>query len=114
MAKEKLIPILTAVFALSYAQNGTRPPKEGWVPDQETAIAIGVAVAKRAFGEDLVMSEAPFTSSLERGTWVVTGTLPKPGAEDKDGNVVLFVKGGTFEVHLRRSDGKIVKVTHGV
>jgi NTF2 fold immunity protein len=77
------------------------PPKEGYVPNEETAVRIAEAVLVPIYGEGQVRSEQPFRARLVGKIWLVTGTL-KPDAE-----------GGTAEVRISRASGEILSVKHG-
>lgn len=74
-------------------------PKDGYVPDSRTAIAIAIAVLVPIYGEDEIQSKSPFVAALKNGKWTVTGTMP--------GNQV----GGVPEVQLSKASGKILKVS---
>ena len=50
-------------------------PKDGYVPDKETAIAIAYAIAVPVFGKKSMDEERPFRAELEGGVWMVLGTL---------------------------------------
>ena len=76
-------------------------PKEGYVPDETTAIAVAEAVLVPIYGRDKIQSERPFHAKLESGTWTVEGSLPE-GRE-----------GGVATVKLLKSDGRILFVIHG-
>jgi len=72
-----------------------------YVPDAETAIRIAEAVFLPIYGEK-VYKERPFVAELNAdGIWTVHGTLPS-------GTV-----GGTAMAQIRKTDGKILLVTHG-
>lgn len=50
------------------AKNSNCPgykPKEGYVPDKETAIAIAVAVWKPIYGEEIINSKKPYRACLQ-------------------------------------------------
>jgi len=75
-------------------------PKRGYVPDEQTAIAIAVAVWTPIYGKDHVESEKPFHAKLHGGVWTVTGSLP-------EGYV-----GGTALAEIAQDDGRILRVIH--
>jgi hypothetical protein len=77
-------------------------PKDGFVPDSKTAIAVAEAVLKPIYGEDKILAERPFSAHLDHGIWIVTGHLP-------DG----FEAGGVAEARIRKSDAAILYVLHG-
>ncbi|MBL8049016.1 MAG: hypothetical protein JNJ45_10085 [Chthonomonas sp.] len=109
----------TLVFAMGLLCGGAmvmaepdRPPKDGYVPNERTAIAIGVAVAENVFGKGLVEKQKPHQAELEKGVWMVSGSLPPPEVLP-NGDRKVWV-GGTFEVFLNKSDGRILKVIHSL
>lgn len=76
-------------------------PKDGFVPDESTAIKIAEAVAIAQYGEKRISQERPFRARLLNGVWTAQGTL-HPGG----------VFGGTAVVQIRKADGTIVFLTH--
>jgi hypothetical protein len=76
-------------------------PKNGFVPDESTAIKIGEATAIAQYGEKTIASEAPFRARLYGDTWIVKGTLHPQGAY-----------GGTAVIKVSKSDGRILFMTH--
>lgn len=93
-----------AYTGVALKQNDSMPgyvPKDGFVPDSKTAIAIAVAVLIPIYGEDEVNGKRPYRATLKHGKWIITGSLAK--------NVV----GGVPEVQLSKSSGKVLKVSSG-
>jgi hypothetical protein len=89
-------------FALGRSpQTPQKRPKEGFVPDQETAVRIAEAVLTPIYGNKQVQAEKPFQAILKREVWVVTGRLPE-GAD-----------GGVAEVRISKVTGEILAVHHG-
>jgi hypothetical protein len=76
-------------------------PKNGYVPDKETAVAIAYAVAIPVYGKDQVESEKPFRAELESEKWTVLGTLDK-----------RWTSGGTVIVQIDKATGQIVYLNH--
>lgn len=76
-------------------------PKVGYVPDDQTAIAIAIAVWTPIYGKDKIEGEKPYKAQLKNGVWTVTGSLP----EGFDGSVA--------EADIARDDGRILRVIHG-
>jgi len=76
------------------------------IPDEETAIAVGKAVLIATYDKDMIMNQEPFSARYDeqKKYWVVTGTWPD------NPNLV----GGLGAVCIRKSDGKVVKITHGL
>jgi hypothetical protein len=52
-------------------------PKEGLVPDKETAIKIAEVVLFRLYGEQDIIRQRPYTVKKEDYIWWICGTLPK-------------------------------------
>lgn len=76
-------------------------PKDGFVPDRETAIVIAEAVTRRIYGHTNIERQKPFQVSLQGEVWTIAGTLPSQKV------------GGTFEIQLSKIDGRVIRVTHG-
>ena len=76
-------------------------PKDGYVPNEETAIKIALAVWEPIYGAENIARQAPYTAELRDRVWIVQGTLPKD------------VPGGTAVAAISKKDGTIHKVFHG-
>src|SRR5437870_913236 len=61
----------------SSSQTASSKLKNGYVPDEQTAIAIAVAVWTPIYGKAQIESEKPFRATLRNGIWTVGGTLPE-------------------------------------
>jgi hypothetical protein len=92
--------VAAMVHAAGDAENNYKP-KDGYVPDAETAVAIAVAVWDPIYGKDQIAQEKPYKASLAKGIWTVTGSLPE--------NTV----GGVAEADISKDDGRILRVSHG-
>ena len=77
-------------------------PKDGFVPDEETAVKIAEAILIPVFGKDQIHSEKPFHAALSEGgtVWVISGTL-------------YHQKGGVAEIKIQKSDCKVIEMFHG-
>ena len=75
-------------------------PKNGYVPDEQTAISIAVAVWIPIYGKEHIEGEKPYRAELKNGVWTVTGSLP-------EGYV-----GGTAEAQISQDSGCILRVIH--
>jgi len=75
-------------------------PKEGYVPDEATAIKIAEAVWLPIYG-DSIYKEKPFRAKLKDGVWTAIGSLPEG------------YLGGVAEIEITKDDGKILRVNHG-
>jgi len=84
-------------------------PKSGFVPDETTAVSIAEAVLIPVYGKKQIESERPFKAVLENGVWIVHGTLH---CSDGKGGVTTTCVGGTAEVRLSKTDGRILRMIH--
>lgn len=101
----KRLAIFFVSFALllsvsAAADQSSYKPKQGYVPDEQTAIAIAVAVWIPIYGRQQIENEKPYRASLSDGIWTVTGSLPKG------------FKGGTAEARISKDTGCILGVIH--
>ena len=73
------------------------------VPTEEVALEVGKAVLVGVYGES-VLRAAPFDVFYDknRKAWIIIGTLP-------EGYV-----GGVPEITVRKSDGRILRIHHGM
>jgi hypothetical protein len=61
-------------LAVEFAQ-GKPSPKDGFVPDADTAIKIAVVVWSRIYGERDIAAQKPYRATLtEDGIWIVQGS----------------------------------------
>lgn len=90
-----MVFISSAVFAKEFSY----VPEDGFVPDVQTAIKIAEAVWLPIYGER-IYGEKPFNAELIDGVWSVRGTLHT-------------THGGVAEIEINKSDGKILRVSHG-
>lgn len=103
MGKRLLILFVSFALLLSVhaaADQSSYKPKQGYVPDEQTAIAIAVAVWIPIYGRQQIENEKPYRASLNDGIWTVTGSLPKG------------FKGGTAEARISKDTGCILGVIH--
>jgi hypothetical protein len=99
-----LILTLSLINPLCFAdepQKHSFIPKDGFVPDKETAIKIAEAVWLPIYGEKTINNEKPFNATLLNGVWIVEGSLPKG-----------FI-GGVAVAEIAKLDGRIIRVSHG-
>ncbi len=104
------ISVLAVTLVLSHAQAQPEPsfkPKEGFVPNAETAVKIAEAVLVPVYGEKLVVSERPFNAVLQGDVWTVDGTL------HCDDPVAFHCRGGTAGVKISKTSGQILNMIHG-
>jgi hypothetical protein len=112
----RLFKIITVIFIVAVCsftvlpiiahsrepQKHTVKPEAGYVPDEETAIKIAIAVWLPIYGKDSIEAEKPYKAILKDGVWYVSGSLPKG-----------WVKGGVVEVEINKDDGRIIRISHG-
>ena len=65
------------------------------------AIAVAEPIVFQVYGRKHILAQQPYEAYLIDGFWYVTGTLPKG------------YLGGTFEIILAASDGRVVYLVHG-
>jgi hypothetical protein len=75
-------------------------PPEGFVPNAETAIRIAVAVWEPIYGAAAIAGQKPYMARLQKGIWVVEGT-------------VHTEMGGAAVAAIMKSNGKVLRVSHG-
>ena len=95
--------LLTLVLALIGGDEGPRHnliPEDGYVPTEEVAIKIAVAVWEPIYGADKIADEKPYRATLREGIWTVQGSLKTK-------------KGGVALAEISRRDGRILRISHG-
>jgi hypothetical protein len=92
--------ILVLALAIVLFAKPSHKPKEGFVPNEATAVKIAEAIWFPIYGEEIFAAK-PFKAVLKDGIWFVNGTLP-------DGWL-----GGVPEAEISKKDGKILRVSHG-
>ena len=96
------IAVLSLVCVISAAQGQHKvTPKDGFVPDEKTAIKIAEAVLLPIYGAEKISKEEPFVAKLKNRIWLVSGTLPRGWI------------GGVAIIEISKADGKILRVSHG-
>ena len=86
-------------------------PKDGYVPDEQTAIKIAEAIWFPIYGSK-IYDEKPYKVKLiNKKIWVVEGTL-KENLKGMDSTIVIQ-KGGVAYIEINKEDCKILKLTHG-
>ena len=76
-------------------------PKDGFVPDKGTALAIANAVALPIYGKKQMDDEKPLRAELDGGVWTILGTL----------NCSSCV-GGTLVMQIDKASGKVLFLIH--
>jgi hypothetical protein len=78
--------------------------KEGFVSDKETAEKIAEIILLNIYGEG-IKSQKPFIVKLkDNKIWIIQGSWNSKNRNSK---------GGVVYLEIQKSDGKILKVTHG-
>jgi hypothetical protein len=87
---------------------GGTKPKDGYVPDADTAIKIAVAVWEPIFGKEKVEKEKPYHAHLiyldTVPVWRVSGSIHAP--------TNAIVMGGVLMADIVKEDGRILAATH--
>jgi len=97
----KRIALLALILTLATAAGSKKlsyKPEVGYVPNEETAIAIAIAVWSPIYGREKIETDRPFKAVLKKGVWTVTGTLPEG------------VTSGAPEADISKDDGRIFRV----
>jgi hypothetical protein len=93
------IALTLLVCSVSVAQ--APQPKNGFIPDEQTAIKVAEAILSPIYVEKQIASERPFHAALHEGVWTVEGTLPA-GWE-----------GGVASIRIDKKTGAIISYIHG-
>jgi hypothetical protein len=91
-----------SAIALAQPHKHNYMPSKGYVPDAKTAIRIAVAVWSPIYGEKKIQEEKPFKAKLNKGVWIVEGSLPSG-----------WQHGGVAIAEIAKRDGRILRVSHG-
>jgi hypothetical protein len=95
-------PASTPIPSTDLSGNDRYPlPKEGLVPDKETAIKIAEAVLFRLYGENSIKGQRPYVVREDDYIWWISGTLPK----DNFGNV--------FNIGISKHTAAVLRLTVG-
>ncbi len=89
------------ITLLNHLKKHNVKPKEGYIPDKETAIKIAVAVWIPIYGKREIEKQKPYNAILYNGIWFVSGSLPKGWI------------GGVAEAEIIKENGKIIRISHG-
>jgi hypothetical protein len=103
------VSLLTFGLSVAYSQElgETKElsvkPKDGFVPNPETAVKIAEAVLMPIYGEKQINAERPFKATKQGDIWRVAGTL-------NCGSPTCA--GGTAVVRISKTTGEILFVGH--
>ena len=82
-------------------------PKNGMVPDKETAARIAEAIWIPVYGEKTIYEERPYQAHLVNDSvWIVWGTFEQPKNTD------LKCFGGAAFIAISKRDGRILQLLH--
>ena len=76
-------------------------PQSGFVPNEETAKQIAVAIWEPIYGRNQILKQEPIHAKLIGEVWHVKGSL----SEDSLGGVAI--------AEISKKDEKILRVSHG-
>lgn len=88
-----------AALALARSTRSDRP-KDGMIPDAQTAQRVGEAIALALYGETVLRRERPFRARLHGNVWTVMGTLPP------------LALGGVAIIQVRKDNAAVVFTHH--
>jgi hypothetical protein len=106
--KTRTFALLAILLASSLLCQG-RKSKPRVVPDSAAAVAIAEAALIRVYGRKQIESERPFTATLNKGVWTVTGALHCP---DGKGGTTTICAGGVAGIEISKDDGSILRMWH--
>jgi hypothetical protein len=98
--------LLLAVGVTANSQIPSVRPKEGFVPNAETAVRVGEAVLMPVYGEKQIVGERPFKAALRGNVWTVEGTVPCGGPPG------TTCPGGAAVVKISKTSGQILFMMH--
>ncbi len=76
-------------------------PKDSLVSTPEIAAQMAETILNGIYGEKNIEKQKPFVVNLENEIWIVKGQMKENS------------KGGVVYVEIRKSNGEILKITHG-
>lgn len=105
--KKHWVPINSSILNRHYTwllndSISSTPQNFALLSDTSTAIKIAETYLFKIFGENKIIKERPYEIGKINGCWYITGSLPK-----------YSMSGGTFEILLEASTGKVIKIGHG-
>lgn len=75
-------------------------PDQGPVPTQAAAISIAIKLWSPIYGAGQLADEKPYRATRKDGVWTVMGSIPRGAA------------GGAPVLKIRKSDGKVLLLSH--
>jgi NTF2 fold immunity protein len=100
-SRVSLVSAFVGLALLSHVHAQSVEPKGGFVPDDQTAIRIALAVWEPIYGKEAIARQKPYRATLSNGVWTVVGSLPK--------NIL----GGVAVAEISQVDARVLRVSHG-
>jgi hypothetical protein len=96
--KRKFTKFAPLVLLCSCAFAQAPVPKNGFVPDEKTAIKIVRAVLQPMIGQIGVKAQEPFRAELNNGVWEVLGRTNLPSSVRGGGGIDMRINKQTGEI----------------
>lgn len=93
--------LCTSVVSAQNSSLHNVKPSTGYVPNQETAIRIAIAIWEPIYGREQIEKQRPFHAQLIDEVWHVEGSIKADSL------------GGVAMAEISKKDGKILLVSHG-
>ncbi|MFI8617858.1 NTF2 fold immunity protein [Acidovorax sp. NPDC077693] len=74
-------------------------PKEGFLPDEETAIAVAEIILIKIYGINQIKKQRPLSANLKGDIWDIKGSLSPQEV------------GGTAHIRIKKN-GEIIQLSH--
>jgi hypothetical protein len=101
VARLGIVVLLTLIPAFAGEEKHNARPKDGFVPNAETAIQIAVAVWTPIYGKEKIERQKPHKAYLKEGVWHVSGSMPRQQL------------GGVAIAEIAKGDARVIRVSHG-
>jgi hypothetical protein len=98
--KQTKLALILMLTSAAFAQ--APAPKNGFIPDETTAIKVAEAILAPIYGEKQILSERPFHATLTDGAWTVSGSLP-----------AKWDVGGVATIRIDKQTGAVISYIHG-
>ena len=97
---DKSVRVQNADFAGDYRE-------EGLVPTADVAFQVAEPILRHLYGSDIVERGKPFSINLVNGVWLIRSHLMPLGPNELGESPFTYIE-------IRKSDGAILKVLHGM
>ena len=94
----KRVAILLAPLLCSIALAQAPRPKNGYVPDEDTAIKIAKAILEPMIGRQGVKMREPFRANLHNSVWEILGKTNLPPSIRGGGGIDMRINKQTGEI----------------